>query len=58
MGVSAHLRQTVNCTEVVYYAAIYRTIISVCHSHSLASGTYVQNEKKRGPLHVRSPRCR
>lgn len=43
-GESALLRQNVNCTEVVYYAAIYRTIISVRHSHSLARGNCAQNE--------------
>lgn len=43
-GESALLRQNVNCTEVVYYAAIYRTIISVYHSHSLARGNCAQNE--------------
>ena len=37
-----------NCTEVVYYAAIYRTIISVCYSHSLARGNCAQNENGAG----------
>lgn len=37
-----------NCTEVVYYAAIYRTIISVRHSHSLARGNCAQNENGAG----------
>ena len=50
-GVSALLRQTVNCTEVVYYATIYRTIISVRHSHSLARGNCVQNETAMAALH-------
>lgn len=47
-GESALLRQNVNCTEVVYYAAIYRTIISVRHSHSLARGNCAQNENGAG----------
>lgn len=50
MGESALLRQNVNCTEVVYYAAIYRTIISVCHSHSLARGNCAQNETAMAAL--------
>lgn len=37
LGVSALLRQTVNCTEVVYYAAIYRTIPILPGSHNLAT---------------------
>lgn len=44
MGVSALLRQNVNCTETIIMPAIYRTIISVCHSHSLARGNCAQNE--------------